>query len=118
MKPVSAPTYVVPDPGTVKDYDGYWRQACGPAIPADRVDLAAPRAVTGELHHHAFTREDGSTAIVIWNRTTDDVVKLTLPRAGRFVEYGLDGTSTEHALKDLSVEIRLQKGLPRVFELR
>ena len=48
VKPVSAPTYVVPDPGTVKDYDGYWRQACGPAIPADRVDLAAPRAVTGD----------------------------------------------------------------------
>jgi polysaccharide biosynthesis protein PslG len=77
-----------------------------------------PRAVTGELHHHAFTREDGSTVIVIWNRTADEVVKFTLPRAGRVLEYGLDGAFTEHSLKYASFEIRLKKGLPRVFELR
>jgi hypothetical protein len=77
-----------------------------------------PRTVIGELHHHAFIREDGSTTLVIWNRTADDVVNFTLPRAGRVLEYGLDGTSTEQALKDASLEIRLQKGLPRLFELR
>lgn len=72
----------------------------------------------GELHHHAFTRADGSVVLVIWNRTAGERVRVTLPRSGRLVEHALDGSANAPDAHEAALEIVLNQGIPRVFELR
>jgi hypothetical protein len=73
------------------------------------------RAGAGELHHRAFVRQDRSILVVIWNRTADEIVTVGLPGASHAVEFGLDGRSVEHPLRGPELELRLDRGVPRVF---
>jgi hypothetical protein len=75
--------------------------------------LVSRTGTTGEFHHHHFIREDGSSLVVIWNRTTDDRVEVALD-GQRVTEFELDGTEHEHAsARPLTLE--LKQGIPRVL---
>lgn len=76
-----------------------------------------PRGGHGDLHRRVFVRGDGSAVIVVWNRTADDRVTITLPRAGRLLEHALDGETRPLDAPDVLFEITLKKGIPRIFEL-
>ena len=56
--------------------------------------------------------------IVFWNRTADDAVRVALPRPGRVVEYRLDGVANAEQMVSEWLEVRLRRGIPRIFELR
>ena len=68
---------------------------------------------SGELHHQHFLRQDGSSVVVVWNRTADDRVEVRLD--GRPVtEFELDGTQREHPSAAV-LTLELKKGIPRVL---
>ena len=85
-----------------------------------QVRVAAGRA--GRLFHHLFRRPDGRQVLLVWDKTGDPTLRLTLARGGRSAtEWGLDGAAVRAvpAFDGRTLDgVRLTAGEVRIFEIR
>ena len=72
----------------------------------------------GEIHQHLFVRPDGDGVLVIWDRTGDSTVRVSISGDWRRAsELALDGTSLEGKLPLPDFRAGLRAGVPRIFRL-
>ena len=82
---------------------------------ADADVIVEPREAEGELHYHAFARPDGDRILFVWNRVSEQKVRIAAKtRSGPITEYGLDGSARRETLA-LPLEVTLGRGIPRIF---